>query len=240
MDDSGYKRIFKEIEKLPKKNQNQLIDYLYSAPLWLFDKMRIVNLDEEEIFVREDTLVENVYLLVEGTVKAVDYRVLGVEYEFMRIDAFNTFGPMELYLNESYYQTTLAAITKCTFIAIDSDSFNTWLNTDAMVIQKDIKMLLGYLLEQTKKERLFLFLHGTDRFVLVLTRLYAQYENDDVCELKLTIDEYANISGLSRKTLNRAIAALKAKGHITRLGHSIIINQDQFRQMNEYLSDIIY
>ncbi len=240
MDDSGYKKIFREIDKLPEKNQEQLVDYLYSAPLWIFDKMRVMHLDENEIFIREDSPVDYIYLLVEGTVKAVDYRVLGVEYEYMRMNAFNTFGPMELYLDAPKYETTLATITKCTLIAIDYESFARWLRNDPMVIQKDIKLLLTYLLEQTKKERVFLFLHGVDRFILVLYRLYKQYEKNGYCELKMTIDEYANISGLSRKTLNRAISTLKSKNFITRAGHSIIITKEQFKLMDDFLASKIY
>lgn len=240
MDDSGYKKIFREIDKLPEPNQQELIDYLYSAPLWIFDKMRVMHLDENQIFIREDSPVDYIYLLVDGTVKAVDYRVLGVEYEYMRMTAFNTFGPMELYLDAPTYETTLATATKCTLIAIDCESFSRWLRSDSLVIQKDIKLLLTYLLEQTKKERIFLFLHGADRFILVLTRLYKQYAKNGFCELKMTIDEYANISGLSRKTLNRAISSLKAQNFITRSGHSIIISKEQFEMMDEFLANKIY
>ena len=60
-----------------KSNEKEFLSkYLENAPMWILDSFKIVNMKEGTVFIREKTEVDMVYILVEGTVKAIDYRIL--------------------------------------------------------------------------------------------------------------------------------------------------------------------
>ena len=52
--------------------------YLSNAPYWVLDSAQIVSKKKDTMFIEENTPVDFVYILLKGTVRAVDYRIKGV------------------------------------------------------------------------------------------------------------------------------------------------------------------
>lgn len=224
------------LQSVDEKHRLELMEYLQNAPLWLISEITVNKLPAGKIFIYEGHPVTNIYLLVEGEIRAIDYHILGVEYEYTRIKAFNTFGSMEVYLNKEKYETSMATVTDSVILSIPRRSFEKWISTEPTAIRKDVKLLLDYMLDQAKKERIFLFLQGTARIVFVMHDLYAQQNINGICKLRITIEEIASMSGVSTKTVNRAMANMKDLGFISREGHQIIIDKEQANKMDIYLS----
>ena len=99
------------IMKVDKKRRTQFETYFRSAPDWVLDTCQIVPIKKGEILVQENAPVDTIYFVVSGTIKAVDYRVFGIAYDFMRFDDVYAFGGTEVLTRDDVYRTTLQATT---------------------------------------------------------------------------------------------------------------------------------
>ena len=111
------------IESLGRQEREYLEDYLAEAPLWLMQSFQIQRLPRGTIFIREEEEVNMIYILVKGVVRAVDHRVLGIAYDYMRFEPIKVFGTMEILLDREIYETTLSTVTDCTLLVISRHKF---------------------------------------------------------------------------------------------------------------------
>lgn len=224
---------------LTGEKRDYLNRYLNNSPLWFLESMQIVHKEKDSIFIEENAEVDNVYILTEGIVRAIDYRICGIVYDYMWFYAVKVFGAMEILLNMKKYKTTLKTVTDCTMIVISKSTFEKWMLNDINALHMEIESMGSYLLEQARKERLFLFLQGIDRIIYLFTQIYEQADEKKKCVLNLTRVELSERSGLSVKTINRAIKKMEEEGYISRDGNKIIISNKQYLTMKKYLAPIV-
>ena len=74
------------LNEIDKKKRERFEEYFYSAPVWLMDSFQIVELDAGVVFVKENTPVDTIYIIGRGMIKATDYRIYGITYDFMRFE----------------------------------------------------------------------------------------------------------------------------------------------------------
>lgn len=236
MEQATIDKVLSLIGQLQGKQREYLETYFNEAPVWLLDACNIVKYEKDTIFIRENTLVENVYILVKGKVKLLDYRILGINYDYMWLEAVKTFGPMEIILNLERYQTTLMTTTPCTMLVISKGKFEKWMKGDINALLLESNMMASYLLEQARKERIFIFMQGTDRVAYLLSQMYEETAKDNVCTIKLTRQELSDCTGLSVKTINRSIAKLQEENYINRSGNKIVIHEEQYVRMKDVIA----
>lgn len=234
---NSMERLLTLIESLEKREREYLEDYLAQAPLWLMQSFQIQQLGKGTIFIREAEAVTMIYILVKGTVRAIDHRVLGIAYDFMRFEPIKVFGTMEILLDRDTFETTLSTVTDCTLLAVSRRQFEKWLKSDRHALLLEIKNMGNYLLEQAKKERIFLFLQGEDRMVLLFMGLYEHNRENGSCRLRITRQELSESSGLCIKTVNRSVKSMEEEGYITKKGYTIEISQEQYLKMKEFIAD---
>lgn len=227
-------------KSIPEEKKEYMNSLFQEAPLWLMDCMSIQKYEKDEVLIRENDSVDKVFILIEGVVKAVDHRIFGIEYDYMRFTSIQIFGSMEILLDISSYKTTLNTVTPCTFLVMKAERFKEWIEKDINAMQIETKAMGSYLLEQGRRERTFLFLNGIDRLFLVFIRSYEhqRYEHKK-CILSYTRQELSDCSGISIKTINRSIKKMEEEGFINRRGNKILISQEQYEQMQEYIKNII-
>ncbi|MDF2803596.1 MAG: transcriptional regulator, Crp/Fnr family [Anaerocolumna sp.] len=224
---------------LTGERKDYLDKYLDNSPLWFLESMQIVRKEKNSIFIEENGEVDNVYILVDGIVKAIDYRICGIVYDYMWFYSVKVFGAMEILLKMEKYKTTLKTVTDCTMVVISKSKFEKWMLNDIHALHMEIQSMGSYLLEQARKERVFLFLQGIDRIIYLFTQIYEQHSVNNQCLLNLTRMELSERSGLSVKTINRSIRKMEESGYINRTGNKIIISDKQYAQMKEYLDPIV-
>lgn len=220
--------------------QDYISKLFQDAPLWLFDNISIMNLEKNKVFILENTPVNKVYFLVEGSVKAVENRIYGKEYDYMHFTPVKIFGSMEILLDIMEYKTSLVSVTPCIFLVMQQDRFREWIQKDINALLMETKSMGSYLLEQSRKERNFLFLSGKDRLFLVFMDLYEyQIMEQKRCIINMTRQELSDCSGLSVKTINRAVKKMEEEGFIGRSGSKILISSEQFMKMQDYIKNLI-
>ncbi len=224
---------------LKNKEKEYLSRYLANAPMWILDSFQIVNMKKNTVFIKENTAVDTIYILVEGIVKGMDYRIFGIAYDFMWFYPVKVFGSMEILLELEKYMTTLITVTPCKMMVISKSKFEEWMRKDIHTLLLETKSMGTYLLEQARKERVFLFVQGIDRVILLFIQLYEQIAENKKCILNLTRQNIADSSGLSIKTINRAVKKMEQDAYISRAGNKIIIEENQYLRMKAYISPIV-
>lgn len=232
-------KVVELINELHTKERDYLNNYLVNAPKWLLEAFQIVHMKKGTTFIHENAYVDTVYILVEGIVKATDYRVQEIEYDYARFYPVEVFGAMEFLMRYEKYQTTLITETDCRFLRISKDLFEKWMLTDIHAVLEQVRAMSVYLLEQLRKERLFLFLQGEERLFLFFMQIYQKSAQHKICKIRLTRKEISNSTGLCIKTINRRVKKMETEGYISREGRIIVINEEQFLRIKAVVSEKI-
>ncbi len=208
----GYKTLYDALpflKDIDKKRQEQFKEYFRTAPLWVMDSFHIEEMDKGVIFVRENAPVENIYFIGKGIIEAIDYRVHGVAYEFMRFDNVYAMGGMEYIMDMKTYRTTLRTVTRCTVVKMSRANFEKWMSADIHALKQEAKQVANYLLEEGRKG-----LRGGQQGL-------------------------SNSTGLCLKTINRSVKKLSEQGLITKEGNKILVDQSQYERLKEIISKIV-
>lgn len=238
----GYKTLYDALpflKDIDKKRQEQFKEYFRTAPLWVMDSFHIEEMDKGVIFVRENAPVENIYFIGKGIIEAIDYRVHGVEYEFMRFDNVYAMGGMEYIMDMKTYRTTLRTVTRCTVVKMSRANFEKWMSADIHALKQEAKQVANYLLEEERKGRTLLFLQGADRLSMLLVERFERYAKNGLLQVRGGQQGLSNSTGLCLKTINRSVKKLSEQGLITKEGNKILVDQSQYERLKEIISKIV-
>ncbi len=233
-------RIMELQKSLNSSQYKYLNQYLNNAPRWVLEVMQVVHKDKNTVFIEENAAADNVYILTKGVVRAIDYRIQGVAYDYMWFHSVKVFGAMEMLFNLATYMTTLKTVTPCTMLVISRSNYERWIWEDKNALRMEMESIGSYMLEQNRKDRIFLFLQGMDRILFIFIKNYEQNNIEGDFILHMRRQELAEISGLSVKTVNRSIKKMEENGFIKRDGHKVIISAEQFNLMKDYIDSIVH
>lgn len=222
-----------------KERCEMILKYFETAPDWLADYFKIEYLPPNTVFVSEGAPAGYVYLIADGIVKATDYRILGIEFDFMHFDKVYAFGGMEVLMKLPEYRTTLTTVTDCNMVRIPRDQYETWLLHDLDAMKLEAHLACEYLLEQARLARAYLFLQGADRLAMLLVTKYEKYAKDGVYYARSNRRSLANEAGLSIKTTSRSIKQLADDGLITPYERALSVTQEQFLRLKERIGKIM-
>lgn len=237
--DNLYKKL-PYIMKLDKKRRLQFETYFRSAPDWVLDTCQIVPIKKDTILVQENTPVDTIYFVVSGKIKAVDYRVLGIAYDFMRFDDVYAFGGTEVLTRDEVYRTTLQTTTDCMVLKMPRSIFEHWLDLDPRVLRIEAGNVASYLLEQARKSRACLFLQGSDRLAYILLDMYEHDAKNGVLTVKMSQNEFAELCGVSVKTVYRSLKRFEELDWISRKGNYFTLDKKQYEDCTQYMSDLVF
>ncbi len=232
-------KIISVINQLEGEQKQRLAELFKNAPVWLVEACNILELKQDEIFCREKEKASKVYILTKGKAKASDFRIFGIVYDFCRYEAVEILGGMEVFVDSETYRTTLITATPCQFIVMDREIFKKWMTSDNNALWFHTKTMTRYLLEETRKERAFLFLQGTDRVYILLEHLYELNEVDGRCQIRLTRQQISDETGLSIKTINRSLKQMIEDELVSVQGSRLTICRDQYQRMKDLSSEKI-
>lgn len=237
--DGNITKLVEVQKKLSPEIAEYINKYLSNAPYWVLDSIQVVSKKKGTMFVEENTPVDYVYILLNGTVRAIDYRIKGMAYDYMWFEPGKTFGAMEIFYRIPLYMTTLMTVTDCTMLVFSKKNYERWIWDDKNALQMEVMSTGNMLLEQNRTGRLFLFLQGMDRIIYFFIKSYEQSKQDNMAIFDFSRVEIAERSGFSVKTVNRSVKKMEEEGYITKKGHKIIISEDQYFKMKSYLAPII-
>ena len=239
MENNYLAQILPFLNEIEEERRKQFEEYFRTAPMWLMETFVVEELEKGTIFVQEGEPADTVFLIGKGLIKATDYRIYGINYDFTVFDKVYEFGGMEVIIDLDKYQTTLQTVTKCTVLKIPKEGFKKWLDSDITALQQESRLMGEYLLEQARDSRMLLFLQGADRVAFLLMKRYRKYAENGVMKMKGDRQELSDFTGLCVKTISRSIKKFKENGLITTQGSYILINYEQYCRMEKMISEIL-
>lgn len=222
---------------LTKESHIYLEKFLKNAPMWLLEEFQEINMPKETEFVSENDSANTVYILLTGIVKATDLRVFPVVYDFTRFYPIEIFGAMEFLLREETYRTTLITVTNCRFLKLSREQFAKWVLNDINAMKMFTESMARYLLDQCRKERLYLFLPGEERVLLFLSDFYDKNNLSDETVINMSRNDLAKGTALSVRTVNRTIKELIKDGVLVKKGRKLILPFEKYNVIRKRLSD---
>lgn len=222
--------IFSIIQTAPEPQQQFLQQLFQSIPI-SSRSCRIVKMKAEVKFITANSPCDEIWILIDGTVKGMEEHISGDVYTFSQFHAPELFGEMEALSGMATYKATIVTSTDCRFVVFPLEKYLNWIRHDAESLFLRTRMLMKNFLEQTKKERTFLFLSGLDRLMVFLTKYYRKYAKDNFCTIKMNRQQIADELGYSTKTVNRSIKKLLEKEAISKSGGKITISKQQYDRL---------
>lgn len=196
---------------------------------------RIVKLEANTKFITANEACDEVWVLVEGQVRATEEQISGDVYVFTEFAAPEFFGEMEGLAGVPYYKVTLVTATNCRFIIMSMSNYLKWIRNDSEALFSRVNTILSRTLESSKEDRTYLFLDGINRLALYMTKHYKKYAKNNICILQVKRQQVADETGFSVKTVNRAIKKLSDSGLITIDKRKIIISEKQYEELLELI-----
>ena len=228
------------LEDLSKEEQEQFVEYFRTAPLWLIDSFRIEKVKKGTVFTREGETADTVFFIAGGTIAATDYRMYGMSYDYRRYNRVYAFGALEILINVDKYMTTLRVASDCTIAMLPRAKYEKWLFSDINALRYETMRMGSDLLNESRDNRLFLFVQGPDRLALLFVKRYEQYGKKGVLSIKRSRQNLADETGLCIKTISRGVKRFMEEGLITKEGNQIIIDQAQYEGLKQMISSKLY
>ncbi len=239
MKDHYLEEVFPFLNSIDRDRRDQFLAYFRNAPLWVFENFSIEHIEKGKTFIREGEPVEAVYFIGDGIIKATDYRIYGISFEFMLFTKVYAYGGMEIIMDIDTYKTSLQTVTDCIAVKIPKAQFDKWMRSDIRSMRYEAKLMAEYLLEQARNVRAFLFLQGSDRLAMLLINRYEKYADHGILRLNNDRQELSDFTGLSVKTITRSVKKLKEDGLISRQGNDILVDRKQYESLKESLTEVL-
>ena len=239
MKNNNLDKILELLGNIDRERKQQFYVYFANAPWWLIDSIVIEKIKKGKTFIREGSPVDTICFIGNGIIKATDYRIYGISFDFMLFTKVYAYGGMEVIMGMDKYRTSLQTVTDCIVLKIPKAQFSKWLKSDIQALSHESKLMGEYLLEQARNVRAFLFLQGADRLTMLLTNRYEKYARNGILKLDNDRQELSDFTGLSIRTITRSIKILKEDNLITKENNYITINQEQYIRLKKNLSEIL-
>ena len=219
------------IASLDPEAQSYLNAYLENAPISILEQFDIVAMEGGTTNIYEGENIQKIFMLVEGRVKATDQYLDGVSYEYMWFKPVKVFGVMELLLEIEHFKSTLTTAVDSRFLVISRDAFEKWLSHDEKMLRLEVRIMGNYLLTQAKMARAFLFLEGKQRVMVFIVSALELSGQSGI--IRLSRQSIADNTGLSIRTVNRAIKDMMQEGYISCQGMRILADEKQRQRMKK-------
>lgn len=227
------------VEGLEGETGEYLRALLQSLPPELEMGGRVFQMRQGEVLLRAQEEATCVYLLLAGRVSGVDEMESGSVYAFAQFSAPAIFGEYEVYSDCPVYRGTLVCAENCVFASLSRAAYLAWVRGDANLLFSRTCQIVRQLIDQTGTERSFLFLGGAERMSIYLCRCWEKNGEHGVLQLYAARQQMADETGLSIKTVQRALLRFQKDNLISRQGRTITVNEKQYQGLRLLCEEVL-
>ena len=146
-------------------------------------------------------------------------------------------GGMEVILGQSLYQTTLQTETDCIVAKLLRTQYEKWIYSDMEAFRLEAKLTCASLLEEERRNRLYLFLEGADRLAVLFADWFEKYNKNDILCINESRQNLADETGLCLKSISRAIKKFQSDQLITKKGNQIWLDKKQYEGLKKTVDE---
>lgn len=196
-------------------------------------KVIIKRFKKNEVILHEEDTNEYMYIVVNGKVKVSKCTPDGNEVILAFRKEGESFGEISL-IDEKTMPATVAAAEESIVALIARVDFHTLLDTQKKFRDSFILLLCTHLREACKRAHLMTFNSAVDRIKMLFMLLAEKHGEHSpqgmLLDIKLTHQNIANMSGLTRETVTRVLDTWKKHGDITIENRYITLSKEFFKK----------
>lgn len=185
---------------------SSLIRFFEYCPKSVIESMRILTFKKNHNLISTYEDSGYVYVLLKGSLQAIEERVVDIPYSFTDVTPFDIVGDYELFTGIEGHYVTLKTVSEALCLQIPSNQYLYWIKQDAHALFQRTQMLMKDLSVQTQQQRQYLFMDNRTRLLLYLHRIALTHGDDYL--LPYTRERIASQIGCSVRSLNRIIHSL--------------------------------
>ncbi len=181
------------------------------------NKIVVKRFDKNEIILYEEDTAEYMYIILEGKVKVIQTTEDGKEIFLSMHQAGEFFGEMSL-IDGKTSPATVIATSRSTIAIMSKKDFYSLISTHRKLLHNLLLILCSRLRESWEKIQLLNLKNASQRIKILLLMLSDKYgaKTDEgvTLNIKLTHQEIADMTGMTRETVTRVIDKLQKDGEI--------------------------
>lgn len=219
----------------------QLFSSLTDEELYhLTSKMVVKYFKKNEIILHEDDTNNFMYIILFGKVKVFQSTQDGKETILAMHQSGDFFGEMSL-IDGKTSPAAVMATQDSTVAIISKKNFYSLIFTQNKALENLLKIFCSRLRESWEKIQMLNYKNASERIKRLFTMLSNEYgkKSDEgiLLNIKLTHQDIANMSGLTRETVTRIMSKWHKDGEIKVLENKFILLSPDFLQKD--LNDVI-
>ncbi len=172
------------------------------------------SVEEGGFFFFQGDAAEYLYILVSGQVKLLQSNPAGQQVNLRTLYPWQMFGALGAVRNEATYPASAQAIEDSSALAISSQTVKEMLQTKPYLAAGLMNLMTYYIQEMQARYRELATEHVQQRIARALLRLASQsgQKAEDGIELKLSRQDFAEISGTTLYTVSRVLTEWERQG----------------------------
>ncbi len=175
---------------------------------------------------------EAVYFLLKGTAKIYKELPDGILYEIASVRAPCLMGETEAITNVDFSRGTVCIYSEeAVLIYMCKEVFLDWICKSNKAMFMITRLIINKNFSQQNKDRAMLFSHGYQRLEYRLLSYYEDEGGRGTISLNIPRERLSEDTGLSIRSISRALNSLEEQGLISRRGRSIDVSKEQADRM---------
>jgi len=216
----------KEEQRIRSLKKVELFDSLSFEELsQITGRMAIKSFKKNEVILYEEDTNEFMYIILDGEAKVIQVTEDGKEIILAMHRAGDFFGELSLIDGKTAPASVVAMKHSMTAI-ISKDDFFSLIVSQPKVLQKLLLILCTRFRESLGMIQILNFNNALQRIKTLLLNLSDKYGEEEkevtVIRIKLTHQNIAEMTGMTRETVTRAIDKLQKDGEITILKDRLV------------------
>jgi len=190
------------------------------------ERIAIKRFKKNETILREEDTNKYMYVILKGRVRAVQATEEGKEIVLGMHSTGEMFGEISL-IDKNTVPASVIAATDSLVATISREVFVEWLHSRPKILDNLLDMLCRRFREGMERIRMLNMNNASQRIQMLFMRLirdYGERQNEGyLLKIKLTHNEIANMTGLTRETVTRIIKRWKSEGMLLMKGGAFVV-----------------
>lgn len=220
-----------ERAELPMQRRQEIQTLFAHFPAQYAADLRLLSKQRGQTLVYLQDPADRVFLLLRGTVSCLTPMINGAQYQYAQFQAPFFLGEFEAFSACPFYRSTVVCSTAAHFLVMSRQTYLSWMQQDVHSLFQRTCAITTNLGEQARMERERLFCTGVQRLAVHLLTHARQKGNPAVYRLRQTMQDMADGTGCSVKTIQRSLARLVAQGAVIRERRGVCFDAAQYAQL---------
>ncbi len=227
------------VSKKASDRKDYIIDLLKNMPEEVAKEVIYIEIPKNEYLVCEGEKCDAIYILLKGRVVGLDHQSVGRVHSFMDFTKMYIIGDFELFGDIKDYKVTVQTAEDCKLLKLSANMYLHWIKNDANALFLRLRLIVNTLSNERKNDRKFLVMACKDRLAVFLVKYYEREATNKKARIKVkkTQSELADKVGYNIRSVQRCIASLEKEGLIANETGKIVIGQEHYLALKEYLED---